>query len=146
MIFRKSQIYDVAAVLEDVSDITQAEMDAGEAPVSLVRDIALDGVLRGTAFTIVDAGAPVGLFWFFPSDFETETNFISSKGFFAKPMASTKVARSVLKYARVLYPECRFVSYSTSPHPRVVRWFDLLGFDLISTAGNIKRFALRDAM
>ena len=140
MNYDHAQLADMAPVVNNLSGVTRYELQAaGVDPNMLVR-LLIDGIERGKAYAIYQDDIPIAIFWFYPSLFEAETSFIATQAFFDRPMASIRTSQEVLGCILEDYPNMSLVAYTVSQHPRLDKWFRLLGFVELPHNGPAKRF------
>lgn len=131
MMARPAQYDDVERILDDLSDISKAEMAVlRTTPFDMMRrarhcmkGAGLDAILRDDEPIAVFGAAPmVG------EENVLGTWFLASRAFFEHGARSTLFCRKHMAKVADSHPGKEFMAYTASDHPDLDRWFALLGF------------------
>lgn len=140
--FRPAEMRDVEAVVGKASAVTREEMATCGLGKSEVLWLARSHWLNyGRAYAFLDNATVVAVFGFRPElqDLEVLTTWLISTPGFHKPKW-TLFSRRFLKQIHAEFPQHRLLTTTYSRHPKVNRWFQLLGFEMLAKDDTSRRF------
>lgn len=142
MTWREASLRDVDFVLGRLSPITRSEMRTCGLTSPDVMWMARSHWLHvGRAYVFMENATPVAVFGITRDKSDPEcltTWLISTKGFHRPKW--TLFARKFLLKVRADNPESRLLTTTYSAHPTVNRWFQLLGFEMLSKTEKSRTF------
>ena len=140
---RPATAEDAAAILADISEITEGELLALGVPLADAPRLLVSLFAAGEVEVFCEDGKPVCLLGVRPEGLNLfVTWFLASKRFFALRAAAVLPARRVATELRKRYPAADIEAYSWSRHPQARRWFELLGFKLVRDTGIYLQFRI----
>ncbi|WP_136625033.1 hypothetical protein [Aureimonas flava] len=109
-----------------------------------VKEAIKAAIKAGCAATLVHNGANVALMaWEETAEGEAlATTFLATDRFYEPDVPSVRFGRRYMRQIQAEAGNLPVVSYCYSPHPKVERWYRLMGYRLIKVEGPCKVFVL----
>lgn len=140
--YRRAFLKDVQGVLDQVSDVTRAEMrTCGMTKPDLLWLARSHWLHYGEAYAFEENSTVVAVFGFHPNLSDpsvVSTWLISTPRFHTARW--TLWGRKFLRHIQEKRPTQRMLTTTWSKHPKVNRWFQLLGFRMLSKTQDAKVF------
>ena len=134
--WRKATVEDLKEILLHVSHVTYEEMRFHGLSPRDVRDSFSDGAHKSEALYV--KGRPVAMYWYDPAVFPLTSTFITSGYYGRNYIAGVKAVRDWA----ASYDGPPLNSYTASTHPRVHKWFEVIGMHLVKIHGRIRHYQL----
>lgn len=135
--FRPFEITDTDLVWADLSDVSTKEAAAVEETSATLSAVL---ATNKSALTGVLDGKVVVVWWTETVNGDTFTGLLTSNAFFNNFHKTARVCRRELNRLAHRHEGSPIRAVSMSSHPRLVRWFRTLGFELVSTHDTAKVF------
>lgn len=126
-------------MIANASDLSLRELERFGVNQKEAEQEALRIFRKGKMVTGWLGGVPAFLFWMSQERRICVTSFIATQKCFDNPVGSTRIIRRHL-HDTVSRNRRKVVSYSASDHPRVEKWFKLIGFEPVTSEKSLKVF------
>lgn len=140
--YRRADIGDVQYVLDQISSVTKAEMQTcGMTKPEILWLARSHWMHYGEAYAFLENASVVAIFGFHPnlSDPEVVVTWLISTPRFHTPKW-TLFSRKFLRNLQADRPTQRMLTTTWSRHPKVNRWFQLLGFRMLAKTEDARVF------
>lgn len=136
---RTANWHDAEEVLANLSAITRADLEAHAMDDEAVRATLKLYFSTGAVHVMLDGDKPLCVAGLTVIQDEWLLWLIGAEGFWSSRPAIWRILR---RYHQTVLPAIGepIHCWSASPHPRLRRWFEVLGYDYAGTEGELQHF------
>lgn len=144
---KTSSLADFRAVSGNLSARSREEMAVAEVTLADVKEDLKAAIKAGNAATLVHNGAIVALMTWEVIDHSDggtglATTFLATDRFYEPDVPSVRFGRRYMRQVQADAGNLPIVSYCYSSHPKVERWYRLMGYQLWKVEGPCRAFVL----
>lgn len=132
---------DIRYVMKNLSDVSAGEVETAGYTLSDATALMLNAMRSGEAIAFLDRATPIAIMVFEPAvDGVTTTMFLATEDFFGGRPRPTLFLKRFVDRRFEKNPGLVLRSTTFSNHPKLIRWYDIIGGKLVGQDGTMSIF------